>query len=83
MHAPFDRSNKSDITSPNRGTGFLVVPGLIVIALVTLAIIQPNMSRWISESVQAEFVGGSNMDDVPTQVARPDTATPERTVLAD
>ncbi|MFZ0765407.1 hypothetical protein [Bradyrhizobium sp.] len=83
MHAPFDRSNKSDITSPNRGTGFLVVPGLIVIALVTLAIIQPNMSRWISESVQAEFVGGGNMDDVPTQVARPDTATPERTVLAD
>lgn len=83
MHAPFDRSNKSDIAGPNRGTGFLVVPALIVIALVTLAIIQPNMSRWISESVQAEFVGGGNMDDAPTQVARPDTATPERTVLAD
>jgi hypothetical protein len=82
MHA-FDRSNKSDTTSSNRGTGFLVVPALIVIALVTLAIIQPNMPRWISESVQAEFVGGGNMDGAPTQVARPDTATPERTVLAD
>ena len=56
---------------------------LIAIVLVTLAIIQPNMSRWISESVQAEFVGGGNIDDAPTQVARPDTATPERTVLAD
>jgi hypothetical protein len=82
MHAPFDRPNKSYGTNPNRGTGFLIVPAVIAIVLVTLAVTQPKMSRWISESVQAEFVGGGNIDDAPTQVARPDMAMPERTVLA-
>ena len=82
MHAPFDRSNKSNSTNPTRGNGFLVLPALIAIVLVTLAVTQPKMSRWISDSVQAEFVGGVNIDDTPTQVARPDIAMPERTVLA-
>jgi hypothetical protein len=83
MHAPSDRSNKSYSTNPGRGNGFLIVPALVAIVLITLAVIQPKMSRWISESVQAEFVGGVDMDDTPTQVARPDMAMPERTVLAN
>jgi hypothetical protein len=82
MHAPFDRSNKSSSTTPNLGRGFLIVPALIAIVLITLAIIEPRMSRWISEAAQAEFIGSGNMDDAPTQVARPDLAMPERTVLA-
>jgi hypothetical protein len=83
MNAPFDRSNKSDSTNPGRRSGFVILPALIAIVLVILAITQPKMSRWISDSVQAEFVGGVNMDDAPTQTARPDKAMPERTVLAD
>ena len=84
MHAPFDRSNKSDTANPGRGNGFLIIPALIVIVLVTLTITRPNdVSRWINESVEAEFIGGGTADDAPTQVARPDMATPERTVLAN
>jgi hypothetical protein len=77
MHGSFDRSGKSN----NRvdrgwGIGFLVLPVLLVIALIGLAIIQPAMPTWISEAVQAEFVGTDLVPDVkPTRLAQPGTVT--------
>jgi hypothetical protein len=43
-----------------------------VIALIGLAMIQPAVPAWISEAVQAEFVGPDLGPDMrPTQLAQP------------
>jgi hypothetical protein len=52
----------------------------MVITLVALAIIKPAASTWISEAVQAEFVGMSSPGVVPKELARP--AMQIRTVKA-
>jgi len=51
-----------------------------VIALVALAIIKPAASNWISDAVQAEFIGQNLPDVVPTELAQP--AMQIRTVKA-
>jgi hypothetical protein len=85
MHAPFDRSRKSDdTTSPTSGSRFLVVPVLIAIVLITLAIVSPKSSIWISEAVQAEFGGSGIAEDMPVEtVQQPGMAIPMHTVHAD
>ena len=53
---------------------------LIAIALVALAVIKPAASTWISEAVQAEFVGMPSPGVVPKELAQP--AMQIRTVKA-
>jgi len=74
MHGRFDeKGNNDDSADRNSGVGFLALPLLLVIVLVTLAIIQPTASTWISEALQAEFAGEVPVPsmDPPTQIAQP------------
>ncbi len=83
MHGPIERSRKSESSIYQRwGIGFLALPAFLVIALITMAIIQPATSNWIAEAVQAEFTGLSVLPELaPTQFAQP--AMQIRTVRAD
>jgi hypothetical protein len=85
MHAPFDRSRKSDhATGPRSGVGFLILPVLMAIVLITLAVVHPKASIWISQAVQAEFGGGGIADDMPLEtVQQPGMVIPMRTVHAN
>jgi hypothetical protein len=60
----------------------VVVPVLIAIVLLTLAVLTPKSSTWISQAMQAEFVGSIVEEDTPTQSAQPGMATPVHTVHA-
>jgi hypothetical protein len=81
MHGSFDKPGKPD-NDIYRSVGFLALPVLIVIALIGLIATQPEGSNWISEAVQAEFVGTDLVPDVaPTQIAKP--AIEIRTVRAN
>jgi uncharacterized membrane protein len=74
MHSRFDEKGRSkEGDQQNSGVGFLVLPVLVLIVLVTLAIVQPTASNWISEAMQAEFTGDIETLPVqsPTQIARP------------
>ena len=84
MHAPFDRSRKSDPATESRsGVGFLILPVLMAVVLITLAIVHPKASIWISQAVQAEFGGSGIADDMPVQTAQePGMDIPMRTVNA-
>jgi hypothetical protein len=64
MHGSFDRSGKAD--NGNWSIGFLAVPAAIAVVLVALAMVYPTASNWISDSVQAEFVGA---DPAPAAAA--------------
>ena len=77
MHGTFDRSGKSNNRiDRGSGVGFLALPALLVIAVIGLAMINPAMPSWISESVRAEFVNPDVVRDIaPTQLAQPGTAT--------
>ncbi|MGA2993301.1 hypothetical protein [Bradyrhizobium sp.] len=85
MHAPFDRSRKSDDdTKPRSGAGFLILPVLMAIVLIALTIFHPRASLWISQAVQAEFGGSGIADDMPVEtVQQPGMALPMRTVRAN
>ena len=74
MHGSFDRSDKSNNRiDRGSGIGFLALPVTLVIVLIGLAMIQPAAPAWISEAVQAEFVGPDVGPDMrPMQLAQPD-----------
>jgi hypothetical protein len=79
MHAPYDRSRKSNQSTFSRsGIGLLAIPALVAMVLAALALLHPKASIWISEAVQAEFAGSIIADDTSAQAARP--AAPIRTV---
>jgi hypothetical protein len=88
MHAPYDRTGKSNQSTFSRnrrassrsGIGVLALPALIAMVLAALALFHPKASVWISEAVRAEFVGGI-VDEPSPQTAQP--AAPIRTVHAD
>jgi len=83
MHGTFDRSGESD-KGIYRGWRFefIALPALLVIALVGLAITQPDMSSLVSEAVQAEFANAHLAPQIaPTQIAQP--ARVIRTVRAN
>jgi hypothetical protein len=81
MHGSLNRSDeKRSRTDRSWSLGFFALPVLIVIALVALAIIKPDASIWISEAVQAEFVGITSPGAVPKELAQP--AMQIRTVKA-
>jgi len=77
MHGTFHRPGGSyNHVDRRAGLGFFAVPLVLVIAVIVLARIQPAMPTWISEAVQAEFVGPGSVPDVaPTQLALPGTVT--------
>jgi hypothetical protein len=82
MHGSFDRSDQTDErSSPTWSVGFFALPVLLVVALIGLAITQPAASNWISEAVQAEFIGIDLQGIAPVQLAQP--AMQIRTVRAD
>ena len=85
MHAPFDRSRNSGYTAhDNGGRRFLIFPVIIAIALLTLAVIHPKASIWISQAVQAEFSGSGLADDTPVEtVQQPGATVPMQTVRAN
>jgi hypothetical protein len=84
MHAPHDRSrNSKDRTEPKSGVGFLILPVLIALVLIALTTLHPKASLWISQAVQAEFIGDDNMNDAPTRIVQPGMEFPMRTVHAD
>ena len=59
--------------------GILAAHGVILLVLIALVIRSPAASDWISQAVQAEFVGNPPPVIVPTQIARPDPeGRPER-----
>ena len=64
-----DHARATTSTKPRSGAGFLILPALIAIALITLAIVHPKASIWISQAVQAEFGGGGIADDMPVETA--------------
>jgi len=72
MHGSFDRSGESSKRfHRNSGIG-LFAPLLVVIGLIGLAITRPAASIWISQAVQAEFVGADLVPDIsPVQIAKP------------
>jgi hypothetical protein len=82
MHGSLNRSDDSRIrTDRDWSIRLLALPVLVAIALVTLAIVKPVASVWISEAAQAEFVGPNPPDVAPTELAQP--ATQIQTVKAN
>ena len=75
MHGRFDKRGNYRSGSNLReevGLGFLILPVVIAIALITLVVVQPSASNWISEAVQAEFIGDTlPPGQSPTQLAQP------------
>jgi hypothetical protein len=62
-------SNNAD--RRNKPAGLLVVNGIIICALVGLALINRGSSALISETVQAEFVSPNLRSAAPVQLAQP------------
>ena len=60
--------------------GILAAHGVILLVLIALVIRSPAASDWISQAVQAEFVGNPPPVIVPTQIAQPSSRV--RTVRA-
>jgi uncharacterized iron-regulated membrane protein len=83
MNGSFDKSGKSyDDVRGHWNVGFLALPALVLIALAGLAVMHPAASNWISDAVQAEFVGIAPAPEAaPSQMAQP--AREVRTVKAD
>jgi len=83
MHDRFDRSDETTDQSITRsfGIGIVVLPVVVVALLVGLAIARPDVSRWISEAEQAEFVtSGQAMGGIAAEAQQP--ARQLRTVKA-
>jgi hypothetical protein len=53
------------------GKMLLMVNGIIVLVLLILALGAPSASEWISNAVQAEFVGSGISGDLATRIAQP------------
>ena len=59
----------------NSSAFMIAINCTIALILIGLVIASPPASRWISESVQAEFTGIAMPETVPTQVAQPTQQT--------
>jgi hypothetical protein len=73
MHRPADRSGNTDRTIyANSSLRFVVIPAILSVLMAALAMTQPDVSRWMMESVQAEFApSGPLPEAAPTQLAQP------------
>jgi cell division protein FtsX len=72
MHGLFNKSGETvKSIYRNWGIGVFALPVLLVALLIGFTIAKPDMSNWISEAAQAEFVGaGSVPEAAPTQPAK-------------
>ena len=83
MHGSIDKSPQADQSIYRSwNIKLIALPVLLVIALIGYAVSHPDVSRWISEAVHAEFVGTDLVPDLapPKQLAQP--ANQIHTVLA-
>lgn len=79
MHGSFERKPQHEASAYRSfGLKLVALPVLIAVALIGMAFSHPSASRWISNAVEAEFVGSEfvGTDIVPdlsppTQFARP------------
>jgi hypothetical protein len=72
MRSPNDL-NPSDRRFLSNWTALILAAhGVFFLVLVGLLIRSPAASEWISQAVQAEFVGNPPPVIQPTQIARPD-----------
>jgi hypothetical protein len=72
MHGSLDRPGENaNRIQRSWSLGFFALPVVLVIALIALAVTQPVASNWISEFVQAEFVGTDFAPAAPTRIAKP------------
>ena len=69
MLSPQNDSNAAD--RPTKSPGLFVVNGVIIGALLVLALISRGSSTLISESAQAEFVAPSLRAGAAVQIAQP------------
>jgi hypothetical protein len=83
MHAPYDKSRRNYRTEPKSGLGFFILPAILAFALIAFVIAYPKSSIWISQAVDAEFVGSGVAGDSPVETAQPGMTMPMRTVHAD
>jgi hypothetical protein len=73
MHGTFDRSGKTGKSvNPNTSLRLVVIPALLAVAVIALAIMQPNASRWIAEAALAEFAATYPLPEAaPGRFAQP------------
>jgi hypothetical protein len=79
MHGSFDQSPQDDQSIyRNWNIKLIALPVLVAVALIAYAISHPETANWISEVVQAEFVGS---DVVPALAPPTQPANRIRTVV--
>jgi hypothetical protein len=64
-------SSVSHRASGTAGVILLAVHGVLLLVLAGVVLCSPRAGGWISETVQAEFVGGEPPVMAPTQFAQP------------
>jgi hypothetical protein len=81
MPRAFDRLDRQENRTQWKWTaGIAAALGVVMFALVALMSISPTASNWVSDAVQAEFVGSNTPEQAPVQTAQP--ARDLRTVRA-
>ena len=83
MHAPYEKPRNSYRTEPKSGAGFFILPMALVFVVIVLVVFHPKASVWISQAAQAEFGGGIDPGETPTETVQPNMAAPMRTVHAN
>lgn len=81
QRSPNDLSRSDRCYLRNWNAGILAVHAVLALVLVSILIRHPLAVEWISQAVQAEFVGSPPPVILPTQIAQP--ALQMRTVRAD
>ena len=73
MHGSFDNSGEKDVRLHRSwGIALYALPVVLAAALIAIVIAKPEVSNWISQAAQAEFVGTDFAPDAaPTRLARP------------
>jgi hypothetical protein len=72
MPRAFDRLDQQENRTQWKWTaGIAAALGVIMFGLVALMSNSPTASNWVSDAVQAEFVGTNMPEQAPVQIARP------------
>ena len=71
QRSPNDLNRSDRRLSWSWTAAILAVHGVLLLLLAGILIFHPAASEWISQAVQAEFVGGPPPVIVPTQIAQP------------
>ena len=74
MHGPFDKSPKrAQNIYQNWSIKLVALPLLLAIALIGYVVSHPDVTKWVTDGVQAEFAGSDVIPDFasPTRIAEP------------